>query len=376
MTALALRDDQDYWDDKQLAVLYQMGIATADSKPSEAELSSFLHECQQRKLDPFTKQIYLIGRYDRQAKRKVYRSQTGIDGFRLIARRAADKAGETIEYEDTLWCAEDGRWVDVWLHDVPPFACKVVTLRAGKRFPAVVRYSSYVQVNDSGYPLGLWKKMPDNQLEKCAEAKALRKAFPEELGGIYTDDEMAQADNPHTIQATAEVVSEERVSADPAMNPEHWYTSPAPEAGGDQEWVASQLKVIPEIGMDACRKLWPKVTAKYRAGEISEPDSVKVLDALKARMEALKNPQQAAEPPCEAGEDGVIEGVVIDLDPADPWAAKLEEIGDDEEAAAGLVTELTLMLTNGEISEERHTLLVGLIAARFPEAGAETERAA
>ena len=203
MTALALRDDQDYWDDRQLAVLYQTGIGEDVSK---AELASFLHECQQRKLDPFTRQIYLIGRYDKRAGRQVYRSQTGIDGFRLIARRAADKAGESIEYEDTLWCGPDGQWVDVWLANEPPAACKVVVLRNGKRFPALARFSSYVQVDREERPIGLWRKMPDNQIAKCCEALALRKAFPEELGGIYTDDEMAQADNPQRVTATAEVI--------------------------------------------------------------------------------------------------------------------------------------------------------------------------
>ena len=89
MTALALRDDQAQWDDRQLAALRSAGI---EEDVSEGELTAFLHECQTRKLDPFTKQIYLIGRFDKRARRKVYRSQTGIDGFRLVARRAAEMA--------------------------------------------------------------------------------------------------------------------------------------------------------------------------------------------------------------------------------------------------------------------------------------------
>ncbi|MFH9014006.1 phage recombination protein Bet [Streptomyces sp. NPDC017943] len=190
--SLAIRPDQTNWTPDQAAVLQQSGI---DNQVAPAELSAFLHLCQRTRLDPFSRQIYLIGRYDKRQRRKVYTPQTSIDGYRVIAHRAAAEAGHALGYEDTLWCAKDGRWQDVWLSEEPPAAAKVTVIRNGMRFSAVARYAEYVQLRD-GEPSGLWGKMPATMTAKCAEALALRMAFPHDLAGVYTAEEMAQADNP------------------------------------------------------------------------------------------------------------------------------------------------------------------------------------
>lgn len=191
--ALAIRPDQTTWTPDQAAVLQQSGI---DNQVAPAELSAFLHLCQRTRLDPFSRQIYLIGRWDNRQQRKVYTPQTSIDGYRVIAHRAAAEAGHALGYEDTLWCAKDGRWQDVWLSEEPPAAAKVVVIRNGMRFSAVARYSEYVQTKKGGEPSGLWVKMPATMTAKCAEALALRMAFPHDLAGVYTAEEMAQAENP------------------------------------------------------------------------------------------------------------------------------------------------------------------------------------
>ena len=198
---LAIQPAQSMWTPEQRAVLGSLGV---DAECTNAELAGFLHLCQRRDLDPFLKQVYLIGRYDRRAGRKVFTPQTGIDGFRVIARRAADKSGIDYEYEDTVWFDADGAQHEVWLTDTPPVAAKVVVLRNGRRFSGVARYAAYVDTDKDGNPKNQWKSSPDGQIEKCAEAKALRRAFPEDLGGMYSDVEMEHLDDEaprETIQA-------------------------------------------------------------------------------------------------------------------------------------------------------------------------------
>ena len=186
--ALALRGDQDRFDQYQLAALSQLGIRGA----TNADLAVFLHYCQRTQLDPFTRQIYMIRRREKQGNDWVDKQviQVGIDGFRVVARRAARREAVELEYQDTLWCGSDGQWTDVWLSDLPPAAAKVTVLRNGRPFPGVVRYSAFVPTNKEGKVTGLWARMDAEQLEKCAEVKALRRAFPHDLGGIYLAEEM------------------------------------------------------------------------------------------------------------------------------------------------------------------------------------------
>lgn len=190
--ALAVAADQTTWTSQQLAVLQAAGVS---EDVSPAELDQFLHECQRTGLDPFSRQIYLIGRYDKQAGRDVFRSQTGIDGYRVVAHRAAKRDHVTVSYSDTLWCGPDKVWCDVWLEDWPPRAAKVTVFRGGEPFPAVATLSEYAATYRNGDPTPMWRKMPATMLAKCAEAKALRMAFPHDLAGIYTAEEMEQADN-------------------------------------------------------------------------------------------------------------------------------------------------------------------------------------
>ena len=153
---------------------------------SNDELRLFAYACQRTGLDPFSKQIYAIKRGGKMT------IQAGIDGLRSIAERTGQLDGS-----ETHWCGEDGVWTDVWLAAKPPAAAKTILHRKGASHPfvGVARFADY----NAGQ--GLWSKMPAAMIAKCSEALALRKAFPADLSGVYSTDEMDQAVEPVTVTA-------------------------------------------------------------------------------------------------------------------------------------------------------------------------------
>lgn len=151
---------------------------------SDLDLKMFLYTCKKTGLDPILRQIYWIKRGDKGT------IQVGIDGYRLIADRTNRYAGNDAPTFDTV----EGQF--------NPLSATVTVwkLVGGLRCPftATALWSEYYPGDRQG---DMWRKRPFGQLSKCAESLALRKAFPAELSGMYTHEEMEQADNDMVIPA-------------------------------------------------------------------------------------------------------------------------------------------------------------------------------
>lgn len=289
-TALSIMDGQTEFTTAQVTVLQQLGVDQA----SREDLAVFFHQSVRTGLDPFARQIYMIGRWDGRAKRMKQTIQTGIDGYRLIARRAADQHHESLGYTDTLWCGEDGAWRDVWTSKEAPAAAKVTVMRAGQPFSATALWNEYVQTNREGAPTPMWARMSSTMLAKCAEALALRKAFPQDLSGIYTSEEMQQADNNSTpapvvnvapveqSPAAAEQVNRYREHAEPApeehATPTDW-SGAFKDAHGDKDKLTALRHMGRQAGLPATYGMFAAIDAELAQLNADAPVEGKLVEA-------------------------------------------------------------------------------------------------
>lgn len=174
---------------KEYETLVKNKIKQSIPNLKEDEFALFMHIARSRELDPLLNQIYCV-----KMGGKIT-AQTSIDGLRLVAERtgkyAPGKAPEYV-YDDNgnlLYAiafvkkqTNDGSW-----HET-----------ASQAF--------YKEYKGNG---GIWGKLPHVMLAKCAESQALRKAFPAELSGLYSEEEMEQSSE--SVEKEPEKITEEHI---------------------------------------------------------------------------------------------------------------------------------------------------------------------
>lgn len=231
-TALALpaNGDASTWTAQEAAIAEAAGLIQRGRIVPRPIAEAFLHHCSRTGLDPVARQIYLI---ERGGKHNI---QVSIDGALLVAQRSGKYAGHTpyqwtdgtrqqVPMKDggqivrngdgSIVFTEEYVWLDMWPADKgAPVAARVGVHHADFLEPvwAVANFDAY----NAGGPM--WKKMAARMLGKCAMMLALREAFPQDLSGLYSTEEMQQAGKGNVAPQVAE--SAEQLTAQAAPQPQ------------------------------------------------------------------------------------------------------------------------------------------------------------
>ncbi len=194
-------------DDKKIELNIDLIKQTVAKGTTDAQLKLFLYTAQRTGLDPLTRQIHCVMRNNKKydpntrawTEESVMTIQTGIDGYRTIAERSGSLAG----IDDAIYDSEEGenpKKASVTVYRIiNGIRCPFTATARWLEYAQIYEKDEYVENKKTGKKITtlgpMWKKMPYLMLAKCAEALALRKAFPNDLTGLYTNEEMAQADN-------------------------------------------------------------------------------------------------------------------------------------------------------------------------------------
>lgn len=181
--------------------LKQLYMETYFKGLSENDALLAYRDAERRGLSIEAKQIHFIPRWDNKLNKHIPTAQTSIDGFRLIAARTG-KYGGSINAKLTVRLKSGEKAVIMHeeydpseVQEIISGTISVINKEFSQPQTATALFQGYAQRFKDGNLMGLWEKMPDVMILKCAESQALRKAFPQDLSGIYTNEEMGQAQN-------------------------------------------------------------------------------------------------------------------------------------------------------------------------------------
>jgi phage recombination protein Bet len=270
----ALQAQSFFTSEQERMILSQfLGGATKD------EATVLLEIVKRRRLDPFSRQVYFVKRWDAAKREEVWAIQTSIDGLRSIAER-------TGKY--------DGQDEPVYGEDDAGKFCKVKVYRkdwsASRAAVGVAYEREFIQKKKDGTVTSFWARMPRLMLAKCAEALAIRKAFPEDTGGLYISEEMGEttaqaeaapvhpAPPPPPQLAAAKVVEAEVVKEPAKPEPPPKRATPAPPYVAAlwkraTEALGSEAKMKWEVAASSAFGLHPKPSHSWTAAECASVEA-------------------------------------------------------------------------------------------------------
>lgn len=187
------------WNPQQAALMEFAGLAKTNNGNRtlvpRPVIEAFLAACHRTQLDPIARQIYCLEMGGK------YVIMVSIDGLRLVAQRTGKYRGAL----PTEWTADGVTWLPVWLDTKQPAAARVRVQHADYDTPldGVATWAEFGKTNST------WRSMPAHMLAKVAESLALRRAFPMELSGLYTPEEI---DNATPVEPTRDWLTEAKAT--------------------------------------------------------------------------------------------------------------------------------------------------------------------
>lgn len=212
--------------------------------------------CKSRNLDPFKKVVHIVPIWDKERKCMVDTVWPGIAEYRTTAFRTGEYAGhDEIQHGPIVEKTWDDEGREIALRFPEWAQLTVYRMVAGVRCqfpgPRVYWLETYASKKNDA-PNQMWSERPIGMLDKCAEAAALRGAFPEELGGEITAEEVRGFQwhgRPAVVQEQPKSRTEmllEATASDPAPD-----TTPEPPTHQDASGEATEATPpAREPGMD------------------------------------------------------------------------------------------------------------------------------
>lgn len=170
--------------------------------------------CKVRNLDILKKPVHIVPIWNSKKKCYVDTVWQGISELRTTAMRTGQYAG----IDETVYGEEVTEEVGGVLITFPKYAqVTVYRMVNGTRVPFVgdkVYWLENYAKKKEGEPNSMWQQRPFGQISKCAEAAALRKAFPGEIGNAYAAEEMEGKTMEISIAPNEQTKHEEPIQAE------------------------------------------------------------------------------------------------------------------------------------------------------------------
>lgn len=219
--------------------------------------------CRARGLDPIKKPVHIVKTWDPDQGGVVESIWEGINSHRVTASRTGAYAGQDEpEFGPEVTRALGGTQLTF------PVWCQVTVYRMveGQRcaFCGIIRWLETYSRRKDGTPTAQWIKRPYGQAAKCAEAEALRKAFPEETGGRPTAEEMDGHEYDGAVDVTPPRSAASRLDAlEQAI---------ANGAGGDAASSGGLSPVADYVGAELGLPPLPEPQLRSPSGEVLPAD--------------------------------------------------------------------------------------------------------